>query len=72
MSKVYTVGTNVKWKWGDGWGHGKVDECFTDKVTRTIDGAEVTRKADSEEPAYLIQQDDGGRVMKSHSEVQKD
>ncbi|QEG24951.1 hypervirulence associated TUDOR domain-containing protein [Mariniblastus fucicola] len=72
MAKGYNTGTDVKWKWGDGWGHGTVDERFTEKVTRTIEGNEVTREASSDEPAYLIKQDDGGRVLKGHSEVQKD
>ena len=29
----------------------------------------IKRKASAEEPAYLIVQEDGGRVLKSHSEV---
>lgn len=72
MSKSYNKGSKVKWKWGDGWGHGKVAEQFTDDVSKTIKGNEVTRKASSDEPAYLIEQEDGDQVLKSHSEVQAD
>lgn len=72
MATGYNVGTAVKWKWGNGWGRGKVDERFTEKVTRTIDGNEITRKASDDEPAYLIKQEDGGRVLKSHLEVETD
>jgi len=72
MSDSYNIGSKVKWKWGNGWGHGKVDERFTEKVTRKIDGSEITRDADNDNPAYLIKQDDGNRVLKSHSELQKD
>lgn len=71
MSKTYRVGDKVKWKWGQGYGEGKIAELFTKKVTRTIEGNEVTRDASDDEPAYLIEQDDGDRVLKSHSEVQK-
>ncbi len=71
MSKGYSKGTKVKWKWGDGWAHGTVDEVFTSKTTRTIKGNEVTRDASDDEPAYLIETDDS-RALKSHSEVQKD
>ena len=71
MTKTYTKGTKVKWKWGSGWGHGEVTESFTSEVTRTIDGNEVTRDATGDEPAYLIETDDS-RVLKSHSEVEKD
>jgi len=38
-------------------------------VTRTIDGTEVTRDASEDEPAYMIKQDDGGKVLKSASEL---
>ena len=71
MSKSYKVGEKVKWKWGEGYGQGSIAERFSDDVTRTIDGTEVTRKATEDEPAYLIEQEDGDRVLKSHSEVQK-
>lgn len=72
MSDNYSIGAKVKWKWGNGWGRGKVDDRFTEKVTRKIDGNEVTRNADNDNPAYLIKQEDGDRVLKSHSEIEKD
>ena len=67
----YTKGDKVEWDWGNGTGTGKITERFTEKVTRTIDGSEITRKASSDEPAYLIEQEDGDKVLKSHSEVRK-
>lgn len=67
----YQTGTKVEWDWGNGTGTGKITERFTDDVTRTIKGSEITRKASSDEPAYMIEQDDGDRVLKSHSEVTK-
>lgn len=67
----YSVGTQVTWPWGSGSATGKITERFTSEVTKTIDGTEVTRKASEEQPAYLIEQDDGDEVLKSHSEVQK-
>lgn len=71
MADNYDTGDNVKWKWGDGYGEGTVAERFSEKVTRTIDGTEVTRDASADNPAYLIEQGDGDRVLKSHSELQK-
>jgi hypothetical protein len=62
-------GARVEWNWAKGVGTGKVVEAFTKSVTRTIKGAEVTRKASKDEPAYMIEQDDGGRVLKSASEL---
>ncbi|WFR94481.1 DUF2945 domain-containing protein [Rhizobium tumorigenes] len=65
----FRVGSKVEWKWGKGTGTGKVTESFTDDVERTIEGSVIKRKASAEEPAYLIEQEDGGRVLKSHSEI---
>ena len=65
----FRVGTSVEWKWGKGTGSGKVKESFIEDVERTIEGSVIKRKASTEEPAYLIEQDDGGRVLKSHSEL---
>lgn len=65
----FRVGSRVEWHWGKGNGTGKVTESFTSDVERTIAGAAIKRKASAEEPAYLIAQEDGGRVLKSHSEL---
>ena len=71
MSKTYSEGTKVKWNWGNGEGTGKIQKSYTEKVTRTIEGNEVTRNADDDNPAYYIEQEDGGHVLKSHSELEK-
>jgi hypothetical protein len=67
----FQINTEVEWEWGKGSAKGKVRSRFTDDVTKTIKGSEVTRKASEKEPAYLIEQDDGDKVLKSHSEVSK-
>ena len=64
-------GTKVKWKWANGEAQGEVQEIFKSDVSRKIDGSEVKREADDENPAYLIKQDDGSRVLKSQSEVSR-
>lgn len=71
MANGYDRGTKVEWDWGNGTASGTIDEVHTDKVTKTIKGSEVTRDADGNAPAYLIVQDDGDEVLKSHSEVRK-
>lgn len=71
MAYDYHIGDKVEWDWGSGTGTGTIDERFTEKVTRTIDGNEVTREASEDEPAYLIEQDDGDRVLKSASEIRQ-
>ncbi len=71
MTDPYTTGTRVKWPWGDGTGSGTIQACFTDAVSRTIKGSEVRRNASADNPAYLIEQEDGDEVLKSHSELRK-
>ena len=67
----YGKGDRVEWSWGNGTGEGTVQAVYTEEVTKTIAGTEVTRKADADNPAYLIQQDDDSRVLKSESELSK-
>nr|WP_136635820.1 DUF2945 domain-containing protein [Pseudooceanicola onchidii] len=64
-------GTQVKWSWGNGSASGKVEERFTREVTRTLKGEEVTRKGSDDNPALLIVQEDGDKVLKLHSEVER-
>ena len=71
MAKKFAKGTEVEWNWGSGTGTAKVEEVFTSKVTRTIKGTEVTRNATEDDPAYMLRQEDGDRVLKSHSELSK-
>ena len=67
----YNQGDKVKWNWGSGTGTGTVEKSYTQKITRKIDGNEVTRDADDDNPAYYIKQDDGDAVLKSESELSK-
>ena len=71
MSDRYQVNTRVAWNWGGGTGEGRVKEVFTGKVSRTIKGSEITRNASDDNPAYLIEQDDGDQVLKSHAELHR-
>lgn len=72
MSDRFQKGQKVKWQWGSGEGKGKVVERFEREVTRTLKGSEITRKGDTENPAYLIEQDDGDEVLKLGSELEAD
>lgn len=71
MMKHYAVNTEVEWEWGNGSATGNIREKFTSDVTRTIKGSSVKREASDSDPAYLIEQDDGSKVLKSHSEIKK-
>ena len=71
MTRRYAKGTRVKWKWGAHEAEGTIARSFTEDVERTIKGETIKRKASTDEPAYLIEQEDGGRVLKSHSELER-
>ena len=67
----FRKGTMVTWNWGSGTATGKVVEMYRHKITLTLKGAEITRNATADEPAYRIVQDDGDEVLKSGSEVRE-
>ena len=69
-SNSFRTGQHVQWNWGNGTGEGKVEERFEREVTRTLKGSEITRKGDKDNPAYLISQDDGDKVLKLGSELE--
>jgi hypothetical protein len=41
------------------------DQIYAQKITKSIKGKNVTRTASDDEPAYLIEQEDGDKVLKS-------
>jgi len=64
-------GSRVKWKWGKGEASGEVINTYTKKITRTIDGSEITREGEEGNKALFIQQEDGSKVLKLESEVER-
>ena len=64
-------GTEVKWKWGQGYATGKVENTYSESITKTIKGSEVTRNGSDDDKALLIVQEDGGEVLKLESEVDR-
>ena len=64
-------GSQVSWKWGSSTASGKVTEIHREKVTRTSKGSEITRNGSDDDPAYVIEQDDGTTVLKLRSEVEQ-
>ncbi|MBP0439273.1 DUF2945 domain-containing protein [Tianweitania sediminis] len=70
MSNI-AKGSKVEWNWGGSKAEGEVAEKFTKPVQRTIKGTKVKRNASKDEPAFLVKQEDGDRVLKSGSELHK-
>jgi len=64
-------GTEVSWSWGNGSATGTVTEVHHDTVERQIKGEKIKRKGSKDDPAYVIEQEDGTRVLKLKSEVER-
>jgi hypothetical protein len=64
-------GSTVSWTWGSGTAEGKVAEVHKDKVSRTSKGETITRNGTDDDPAYVIEQEDGTTVLKLRSELQE-
>ncbi len=64
-------GTDVSWSWGNGTATGTVVSVHHEKITRTLSGSEVTRNGSKDDPALVIEQDDGAQVLKLRSEVDR-
>ena len=60
--KDYAINTEVEREWGNGSATGNIREKFTSNVERTLKGSSVKREASENDPAYLIEQDDGSKV----------
>ncbi|UOQ74703.1 DUF2945 domain-containing protein [Hymenobacter cellulosilyticus] len=62
-------GTQVSWKYGTGTATGKIEETHKEPVTRKLKGSDITRNGTPENPAFVIVQENGDRVIKLQSEV---
>ena len=66
---AFEKGDKVEWNWGGGTASGSVTEIHTKEVEITTKGTTVKRNGSEENPAYIIEQDDGTKVLKSESEL---
>lgn len=66
---VRQVGDEVNWNWSNGTASGTIKQIYKKRVKKTLKGSEIVRNADADNPAYLIEQDDGDQVLKSDSEL---
>jgi hypothetical protein len=66
----FQVDQHVQWSWGGGKGKGQIKERFERDVERTLKGSKVKRHGTEDDPAYLIEQEDGDEVLKLGSELE--
>lgn len=67
----FRQGSAVKWKFGAGEATGTVLEVIEKRVSRTIKGKRITRNGTADNPAVLLEQADGDRVLKLSSELER-
>lgn len=71
MTQRYATGTKVAWNWGNGTPTATVVESATDRIEKTINGKKQSRNGTDDNPAYVLEQDNGQNVLKLHSELKK-
>ncbi|MCM1981701.1 DUF2945 domain-containing protein [Lyngbya confervoides] len=59
----------VTWNWGNGTAEGVIQEIHPETICRTLKGQEVTRHGTADNPALVIEQEDGTTVLKLRSEL---
>ncbi len=62
-------GTKVSWKYGTGTATGKIESVHKESITRKLKGHDITRNGSADDPALVIVQDNGDKVVKLQSEV---
>ena len=62
-------GTKVTWKYGTGTATGKIESLHKEPISRIIKGSEIHRNGSVADPALVIVQENGDRVLKLKSEV---
>lgn len=72
MSNAYRKGQKVRWTWADDMAHGEIEERFERRVERTFHGTKVVRNGSADDPAYLIEQADGAKLLKLGRELKAD
>ena len=70
MSNSFRKAQKVAWHWGAGTAHGHVVDRFERRVQRTIEGAKIIRNGSADNPAYLVETEEGKRALKLGSELQ--
>ena len=69
MTKQIQHGSDVTWKWGNGNASGKVEKVSHEKTSIRSNGETITRNGTKDDPAVVIKQEDGTKVLKLRSEL---
>lgn len=67
---VYSVETEVQWKWMGSLVRGHIKEIYTTPVSKLIKGKNIKRNGSLENPAFLVLSTAGNYALKLGSELQ--
>lgn len=70
MSKTYRQGQQVTWKWGNGSASGNIERVSHEKTEIQSKGSTITRNGSAADPAIIIKQEDGTKLIKLASELE--
>jgi hypothetical protein len=70
MSKLYSIGQTIRWKWGNGTATGKIENVVTKKTEIKSKRQTITRNGSDDNPAIVIKQEDGTKIIKLASELE--
>ena len=65
------TGDNVTWNWAKGTAQGKVVEWSSASLSFVSDGETFFMDGTAENPVYLLEKENGERVLKQLSELNK-
>lgn len=64
------IGDHVGWKWGNGIAVGVIEELQSERTVIESKGKRIVRNGSQADPAVIIRQDSGTRVLKLARELQ--
>lgn len=68
-ARFFRVGQRVAWNLGSQFGEGVIKKIYKKTITLKLGGVEVTRHGTSDNPAFLIDADDGQVHLMLSSQV---
>jgi hypothetical protein len=64
------VHDHVGWQWGQGIATGTIESIHPEHHTITTKGKQITRNGTKDDPAIVIKQENGTKVLKLQHELQ--
>lgn len=66
----FKKGDYVAWKWANGIGHGTVESVHAERTTVESKGKTIVRNGSDDNPAVIIHDHNGVKVLKKASELE--